>query len=130
MTQSQAYKVLLVEDDNNLRSILKKMCEKEGWTTYEAEDGQEGVDVTVEQKPNLVLLDLLMPRLDGFGYLKLIRKHSDPEIAKCPVVVLSNLYTNEDILEAERLVIDGYFVKANTTLDQVIGKAKEIFKKN
>jgi len=124
-----SHKVLLVEDDANLRGILKTMCEKEGWTTLEAEDGQIGADTAIEHKPHLVLLDLLMPNLDGFGFLKLVRKHSDPEVSKIPVVVLSNLYTNEDILEAERLVIDGYFVKANTSLEQIIDKAKEIFEK-
>lgn len=129
MTQLHAKKVLLVEDDVNLRDILKMMCEKEGWIVLEAGDGEEGAKHVIEHKPSIVFLDLLMPKVDGFGFLKLVRKHDDPDVAKVPVVVLSNLYTNKDILMAEQLVIEAYFVKANTSLDQVIEKAREIITK-
>lgn len=129
MDHNNKTKVLVVEDDTNLRDILKSMCEKEGWTVIEAGDGEQAVAEHVANKPDIVLLDLLLPKLDGFGFLKTIRKHSDPIVAHVPVIVLSNLYSNEDILEAERLVIDAYFVKANVTLDAVMAKVREILKK-
>lgn len=121
--------VLIVEDDLNLRDILKKMCEKAGWTVYEAGDGQDGYEQAKTHKPAVVLLDLLMPVLDGFGFLKLLRGDEDKEVKEISVVVLSNLYTNEDILRAEGLGIEAYFVKTNTTLEEVISKTKEIISK-
>lgn len=121
--------VLLVEDDENLRGILKMMCEKKGWTVHEAGDGKEAFEKTKASMPAVVLLDLLMPVLDGFGYLKLLRGFTDPDVANIPVIVLSNLYTNEDILKAESLKIQGYFVKTNTTLEEVIGTAEQIVKR-
>lgn len=121
--------VLIVEDDLNLRDILKTMCEKKGWVVFEAGDGKEAYDQAKANIPSIVLLDLLMPVLDGFGFLKLLRNSPDPDVAKTPVVVLSNLYTNEDILRAESLKIEAYFVKANTTLDEVLKKAAEILEK-
>jgi two-component system chemotaxis response regulator CheY len=122
-------KVLIVEDDENLRSILKKMCEDESWTVFEAEDGLKAVEQSSKHKPHIVLLDLLMPKLDGFGYLKEIRKHSDAEISKVPVIVLSNLWSNKDILLAESLTIAAYFVKTNVTLEEVVKKVHEIIDK-
>lgn len=120
---------MIVEDDLNLRDILKTMCEKKGWVVFEAGDGKEAYDQAKANIPSIVLLDLLMPVLDGFGFLKLLRNSPDPDVAKTPVVVLSNLYTNEDILRAESLKIEAYFVKANTTLDEVLKKAAEILEK-
>lgn len=118
--------VLIVEDDLNLRDILKTMCEKKGWIVFEAGDGKEGYEQAKANLPSIVLLDLLMPVLDGFGFLKLLRNSPDPDVASTPVVVLSNLYTNEDILRAESLKIEAYFVKTNTTLEEVIKKSEEI----
>lgn len=120
--------ILIVEDDDQMRHILKETCEKQGWEVLEAADGEEGVDKAIDKKPGLVLLDLLLPKLDGFGFLKKIRRHGDPEISGMPVIVLSNLYSNKDILAAETLTIEAYFVKANTSLDQVVDKAKQVLK--
>lgn len=121
--------VLVVEDDVKLRDILKMMCEKQGWEVQVAGNGQEAFDQAKKHGPSVVLLDLLMPVLDGFGFLKLLRGYSEKDVAETPVVVLSNLYTNEDILEATSLKIEAYFVKANTSLDEVIKRTEEIINK-
>ncbi len=116
--------VLIVEDDHLLRKILVERFHKE-MTTIEAEDGEKAVERTEAYKPNIILLDLLLPKLNGFKVLESIRGHQDEEIKKIPVIVLSNLYSNEDILEAQRLAITAYFVKAHTDLAEVEKKVKE-----
>ena len=113
-----------MEDDHLLRKLLVDRFNRE-MNTIEAEDGEKAIERAEAYKPDLVLLDLLLPKLNGFKVLQSIRGHQDDVITKIPVIVLSNLYSNEDILEAERLSITAYFVKAHTDLDEVEKKVKE-----
>jgi len=107
-----------------LRKLLVGKFNKE-LTTIEAEDGQKAIERTEAYKPNLVLLDILLPKVNGFKVLESIRGNQDEAISKIPVIVLSNLFSHEDILEAERLNITAYFVKAHTDLEEVEKKVKE-----
>ena len=116
--------ILIVEDDNLLRKILVERFSKE-FTVVEAEDGVQAVERAVAYKPDLILLDLLLARLDGFKVLETVRKHPDKAVAEIRAVVLSGLHSNEDILEAERLGISAYLIKAHTDLDSVERKVKE-----
>ncbi len=124
-------KILVVEDDSDLRHILVGRLKKNlSYGVLEAGDGEEAVNVILDQKPGLVLLDLLLPKLDGFEVLAKIRGYPDPGIAETKVIVLSNLYSNKDILRAQALKVDEYYVKANTDLTDVISKVKAIMSSN
>jgi len=93
--------VLLVEDDANMRHLLRRMLEKEGWTVAEAENGRVALERIAEQEPALILLDLMMPEMDGFELVAELRKHK--VWRSIPVVVL----TAKDITSEERLRLNG-----------------------
>jgi CheY-like chemotaxis protein len=122
-------KVLVVEDDSVMRSIEMKELKMLNFEAIEAMDGQQAVELVAKEKPDLVLLDLLLPKVDGFGVLESIRKSPDKDVKDIPVVVLSNLWSDKDILRTQALKIDAYFVKANTTMHEVMLKVKEIIEK-
>jgi DNA-binding response OmpR family regulator len=119
-------KIIVVEDDGLLRKVMSDKLKTLGYDVYQAEDGQEAVDLILDKKPNLVLLDLLIPKIDGFTVLQKIREYPDAEIANTRVMVLSNLWTDKDILRVKSLKIDEYFVKAQTDLEEVFNKVKNL----
>jgi DNA-binding response OmpR family regulator len=120
-------KILVVEDDNSLRDILVDSLSISSYQVLQAADGEEAVNSVLENKPDLVLLDLLLPKMDGFKVLEKIRHDKDPKVSATKVIVLSNLWSNKDILRAQALQIDEYYVKANTNLPEVFEKIKKIF---
>ncbi len=128
MNQDGRKTILIVEDDvvfwQNLSSGLSLK-----YSVFEAEDGEQAMEKILDHKPDLIILDLLLPKLDGFGVLQRLRKYPDKQIAKTPVVVLSNLSSNKDILSAQALKIEGYFVKANTKLDDFFEEVSKVLQK-
>jgi DNA-binding response OmpR family regulator len=119
-------KILVVEDDGMLRKVMSDKLKVLGYDVYQAEDGQEAIDLILDKRPHLVLLDLLIPKIDGFVVLQKIREYPDAEIANTRVMVLSNLWTDKDILRVKSLKIDEYFVKAQTDLEEVFNKVKNL----
>jgi len=119
-------KVLIVEDDEFLRSLNAKRLETEGFKVAVAVDGQNAIDLIPKEMPNLIFLDLLLPGVDGFEVLKTIK--ADEKTKDIPVVVFSNLGQKEDIEKAHNLGAIDFLVKANFTLDDVVAKIKEILK--
>ncbi|HYV33821.1 MAG TPA: response regulator [Candidatus Limnocylindria bacterium] len=119
-------KVLVVEDDGALRNVLVDSLSKTNFQTSSAGDGEKALAMILEEKPDLVLLDLLIPRLDGFKVLDKIRHYPDAKIANTKVIVLSNLWSDKDILHAQSLQVEEYYVKANTSLVEVFAKIKKI----
>lgn len=123
---SNIKKILVVEDDQDMLKNLVDGFAKDNYEIYQALDGEEAITLTVDKKPDLILLDLLLPKLDGFKVLERIRNFPDQTLSNTKVVILSNLWSNKDILRAEALKIDGYFVKANTKLEEVFDKARSL----
>jgi CheY-like chemotaxis protein len=117
---NQNKKILVVEDDGLISNILSDKLKALNFIVYKADDGRKAVDIILKHKPDLILLDLLLPELDGYKVLETIRKNPDRDIAETKVVVLSNLWSDKDILSAQALRIDAYFVKANTDFSQVL----------
>lgn len=115
-----AKKVLIVEDDEFLRSLTAKRLEKEGYEVSVAVDGESANGIASEKKPDLILLDLLLPGMDGFEVLK--RARADAATKKTPIIVFSNLGQREDIEKAKGLGANDFLIKANFTLDDVIEK--------
>ncbi len=122
--------ILAIEDDGSLRNILLDKIAGNGYEALGAEDGEEGLKLALEKAPDLILLDLMLPKMDGFQVLEHIRKNEDKDIANVPVVVLSNLWSNKDILRIRALKIEEYYVKANTNLEEVFIKISEILNKD
>ncbi len=116
--------ILIVEDDEFLRSLTAKRLEKENYHIEVAVDGENAISVIETIKPSLILLDLLLPGKDGFEVLKKIR---GTEATKAiPVIIFSNLGQKEDIEKAKALGVDDFLIKANFTLDDVVGKIKKL----
>lgn len=119
-------KIVIVEDDVAMREIVAHKLSTSGYDVKEAEDGQQGIDMIQAEKPHLVLLDLMLPEVDGFKVLETIRKHADPQIAKTPVIILSNLWSNKDILKTKALNVQAYLVKAYFTTEEILKKVQEV----
>lgn len=96
----------------------------EGFEAQKANDGQAGFELVKQVKPQVVLLDIIMPKLDGFAVLKMIK--SDPELQAIPVILLTNLGQDEDIKKGKELGAADYFVKANHTPAEVVQKVKQV----
>lgn len=111
------YKVLVVEDDPSLGVMYKTKFDADGYETILAVNGAEGVEAAKKNKPDIILLDVIMPLMDGFSALIEIKK--DPKIKNIPVVLLTNLGTDEDKAKGEKLGAVDYVVKSNFTPSQV-----------
>lgn len=122
-------KVLLVEDDSFLRSICSKKLVREGFTVYEAIDGEMALKEVEKIKPDIILLDIILPAIDGFGVLTEIKKISDKKIANIPIIMLSNLGQDDDIKKAIELGANDYLVKAHFTIEEIVTKIKKVLNK-
>ena len=123
---SKQYKVVLVEDEKMLADMYATKFTMEGFDTHRAYDGAEGLSVAKDVKPDIILLYIIMPKLDGFGVLKALR--DDDSFKKVPVLLLTNLGEDEDIKKGKQLGATDYFVKANHTPAEVVAKVKTILK--
>lgn len=115
--------VLIVEDEEFLAKTLEDNLVSEGFTVELAIDGEEAVEKIEKNKPNLILLDLLLPKKDGFFVLNQVKQN--PEWKLIPVVVLSNLGDDTDIKKALELGADDYFVKSQHPVQEVVEKVKK-----
>jgi DNA-binding response OmpR family regulator len=116
-------KILIVEDDKFLRDLLSKKLQDENLTIVAAVDGEEGVKKAEEETPDLMLLDLILPGMNGFDVLKKIKENS--KTSEIPVIVLSNLGQKEDVERALSLGAKDYLIKANFTLEEIFDKIKK-----
>ena len=126
LAQQTQKKVIMVEDDVAMRDIVVHKLTTNGFAVKQAEDGQQGIDLIIQEKPDVVLLDLMLPEVDGFQVLEAIRKHPDPQIANTPFIVLSNLWSNKDILKTKALNVQAYLVKAYFTTEEILKKVNDI----
>lgn len=120
--------ILIVEDDQFLRDLLAKKLLDEGFAVDTAVDGQEGLEKIIKGKPTLVLLDIMLPSLDGFEILKQVKHHADTAVTSIPVVMLTNLGQESDIQKGRELGAADYLVKANFTTDEIIQKVRDVLK--
>lgn len=118
--------ILIIEDDEFFRDLLNKKLSTNDFKVLEEMDGESGVAKIKEIKPDLVLLDLLLPNMDGFEVL--VKVKADPSVAKTPIIVLSNLGQQEDIDRAMKLGASDYLIKSQLDIDQVIEKIKGMLK--
>ncbi|PIS38813.1 MAG: response regulator [Candidatus Nealsonbacteria bacterium CG08_land_8_20_14_0_20_43_11] len=121
-------KILIIEDDKFLRELIVQKLIKENYQTIEAVDGEEGVKKVKEEKPDLILLDLILPGIDGFEVLARVKE--DSAVASIPVIILSNLGQKDDVERGLKLGVAGYLIKAHFTPSEIINKIKEALQKN
>ena len=117
---------LIIEDDKFLRELITQKLIKEGYETSEAIDGEEGIKKIKEEKPDLVLLDLILPGIDGFEVLSKMKE--DLALAQIPVIILSNLGQKEDVERGLKLGAVDYLIKAHFTPGEIIEKIKNALK--
>lgn len=117
-------KVLLVEDDNNLREIYEARLQAEGYETVTASDGEQALVVAKEAKPDLVISDVMMPKISGFEMLDILRNTDGLKDVK--VIMLTALGQSEDKARADQLGADKYLVKSQVTLEDIVKTAHQL----
>lgn len=117
-------KVLIVDDDAFLSGIYATKLELEGFEVASARDGEEGLKLAAKDKPDLILLDVLMPKLDGFEVLK--RLKADDAVKDIPVIMLTNLGQKEDIEKGMRDGAVDYLIKAHFVPAEAVEKIKKV----
>ena len=116
--------ILIIEDDHFLSSLLKARLEKEGFVVYCSADGEEGLKLVREVSPNLVLMDLILPKMSGFEVLEAIS--IDPQFNRIPVIVLTNLAQESDVEKTKSLGAVDYFVKVKISIDEIVEKIEDV----
>ena len=117
-------KILLVEDDNNLREIYEARLMAEGYDIVSARDGEEALTVAMKERPDLVISDVMMPKISGFDMLDILRTTEETKNVK--IIMMTALSQAEDKERAEKLGADRYLVKSQVTLEDVAKVAKEV----
>lgn len=120
-------KILIVEDEEILLTALTEELTQEGFIVSGAKDGLDGVEKTASEKPDLILLDLVMPRLDGIGTLKQLK--DNPKTKEIPVVILTNLSDYDKVSDALSLGAMDYLVKADYRLEELVSKIKTVLER-
>lgn len=121
-------KILLIDDDAVFLKIVKDFLKAKSYEVITAKDGQEGLQVTKKEKPDLILLDVLMPNIGGMDFLKLIKENE--MLNKIPVIIVSNFTSMNYVEEGIKLGARGYIIKSDEslktmidTIESIIGKA-------
>ncbi len=117
-------KIMLVEDDNNLREIYEARLLAEGYEIVAAKDGEEALALAVKEKPDLIISDVMMPKISGFDMLDILR--STPETKDTKVIMMTALSQVEDKARADKLGADRYLVKSQVTLEDVAKVARDV----
>ena len=115
-------KILLVEDDAALSSVYKTRLEMEGFDVRHVSNGEDALPVAIEFRPDLIVLDVMMPKINGFDVLDLIR--TTPETMSMRVVMLTALSQAKDRERAEQLGADDYLVKSQVVISDVVARIK------
>jgi len=116
-------KVLIVEDDKMISSMYETKLKQEGFLVLTADNGHLGLEIAMKEKPDIILLDIILPQMDGFTVLQELRYNKS--MKSTPIIMLTNLGTDEDKEKGEKFGATDYLVKANLTPAQV----SEIIKK-
>ena len=118
----QNKKILLVEDEMALSAVYRSRLELEGFDVREVHNGEDALSATVEYRPDLILLDAMMPKISGFDVLDILR--NTPETANVRIIMLTALSQPKDKERAESLGVDDYLVKSQVVISDVVSRIK------
>ena len=124
---SSKIKILLVEDDPFLLSMYNTKFELENFKVVTAEDGEKGLKLALKELPDVILLDIMLPRMDGFEVLKALK--ADKKTSGIPVILLTNLSQKEKVKEGLSLGANDYLIKAHFMPSEVVEKIKKLINK-
>jgi DNA-binding response OmpR family regulator len=127
MKISKSVKVLIVEDDKNICEMYAITFMRRGFTVYTASDGRNAIQKFQNKQPDIVLLDIMMPQVDGYQVLNEIRKDTK---TYTPVIMLTNLDANDFTREAQLDNIDAYLIKSHHSPREVVDRTMEVLRKN
>lgn len=121
--QKEKQKILIIEDEKALMNVMRIKLESENYEVLTALGGEEGIKVIQEKMPDLVLLDIIMPEMDGFEVLEKLKVNE--ETKDIPVIVLSNSGREEEIEKGRKLGAVDYLIKAQLSLEEMVEKVKK-----
>ena len=124
---SQNKKIIIAEDEPVLIEMYRLYFERAGYEVLKASNGRECIDFVKNEKPNIILLDILMPKVDGWEVLKQLK--TDPETKKIPILVFSNLGQTQEIQKGLDLGADDYVIKSNMTPKELLEKVEGMITK-
>ena len=122
IVRDMAKKILFIEDESALQRAISQVMSEGGFKILSALDGEAGLEVAKKEVPDLILLDLILPKKDGFEVLKELKGNSST--SRIPIIILSNLEGSSDVMRAMELGSTTYLVKTNYNLDEVVEKIK------
>lgn len=125
-TKESKKKILIVEDDTFILEMYATKLLNFGYDVLTATDGDEALKIVKDKKPDFILLDLVLPSVDGFDVLKAVRKN--PKSKSIPVILLTNLGERKDVEKGLKLGADDYLIKAHFTPSEVIEKIQNLLK--
>lgn len=127
MKDENKKRILIIEDEDQIIDVLDRKLRKEGFATILAKDGVSGLSTAIKEKPDLILLDLVLPGMDGITLLTKLRENEDGK--NIDVIVLTNLDTAEKIDQSKKEGVYDFLVKTNWTLDDVVDRIRQAFDK-
>jgi len=119
-------KILIAEDDQSISAMYKAKIESNGYEAEVAENGEEALDAARKKNPDLIILDIMLPMLDGFSVLEELK--ADKKTEKIPVIMLTNLGTSEDVAKGKKMGAKDYLIKAELTPSSLAEKIREYLK--
>lgn len=128
MAEKRKPTILIVEDEKLLSDMYEMKFSREGFDVTTAVDGFDGLKKAKSGKPDIILLDIIMPKVDGFAALRDLK--SSPETKDIPVILLTNLGQEEDVEKGRKLGADDYFIKASYTPAVIVSKVRQILAKD
>lgn len=128
MDKIKGKKVMIVEDDKFFISLISKKLTDNGLPVMAANDGKGTFEVLAKEIPDIIILDIMLPDIDGFEILKKIKQN--PALINIPVVFLTNLGSREDILKGKEIGATSFLIKATVTMDEVLQEINRILNSN
>ncbi len=126
MTDNKNVHILIIEDDTFLSNIYKTKFDMEGFKISTSENGEVGLADVKKKKPDIILLDILLPKMDGFAVLEALK--ADAEVKNIPVILLTNLGQKDDVEKGLELGAVDYLIKAHFKPSEVVDKVKKVLK--
>jgi len=117
--------ILVIEDEEPMLNALVKKFQKEGFNVLKAQDGNEGLESALKNKPNIMVVDIIMPKLDGISLIKRVRMEGGEWGKEVPIIMLTNLSDTESVSEAANFGVYDFLVKTDWRLDDVVRLVKQ-----